>query len=524
MARLTKDGSRGLSMSDLAKKPPLKTLIIPAKDLVQIKAKGVPVTKEGLSNELQSVKQQELLIDSFISQSSRVDQERELERWVPEDDDPGRPELENIFDGHWDRGWDQFRVNETLFGVKSTFDEELYTTKLEKGPQTKELEKEASRIAREIEGEDTRDIHQAEERGIKLLEKFEIDEESRYSSVLRGVDDSGYDDIEDILVDTRNDETFGGGYAGTLQFFPGSGKVNDGAQGSTRSSHMDEGFASSSVTSREVHQSGSDDARQLPVGLLAKDSESAGDIRSYDNQFADHTGTSYSKDDTEVERAQTSKADDSRPSLLPKKESSDRGGLSATATAYAPSLVSSKSQENASSNDQPEGIGSSKVTGTSQAVGSHARTSSSASSTSDSGGGGAAAARGPGLSPTSSMGSLTSEKSTLNPHAKEFKLNPNAKSFIPSQSPLRPASPVADTSFYYSAAAVPPMPVGLGIGPSFAAHQPVIYNPQAAPPPQPYFHPGGPQYGRQMMIGHPQQVLYMPATYTPEMPYKGREY
>lgn len=49
-----------------------------------------------------------------------------------------------------------------LFGVKSTFNEEIYTTKLEKGPQTRELEKLALRIAREIEGEDTQDLHLAE--------------------------------------------------------------------------------------------------------------------------------------------------------------------------------------------------------------------------------------------------------------------------------------------------------------------------------------------------------------------------
>jgi PAB1-binding protein PBP1 len=49
-----------------------------------------------------------------------------------------------------------------LFGVKSTFDEELYTTKLEKGPQMRELEMQALRIAREIEGEETQDLHLAE--------------------------------------------------------------------------------------------------------------------------------------------------------------------------------------------------------------------------------------------------------------------------------------------------------------------------------------------------------------------------
>lgn len=60
------------------------------------------------------------------------------------------------------RSWDQFETNAALFGVKSTFNEDLYTTKLERGPHMRELEKHASRIAREIEGEDTEDLHLAE--------------------------------------------------------------------------------------------------------------------------------------------------------------------------------------------------------------------------------------------------------------------------------------------------------------------------------------------------------------------------
>lgn len=64
---------------------------------------GVPVTRDGLTTDLQREKHQEILIDSYISQSRRVEMERELERWVPDDTDPVCPELENIFDVHWDR-------------------------------------------------------------------------------------------------------------------------------------------------------------------------------------------------------------------------------------------------------------------------------------------------------------------------------------------------------------------------------------------------------------------------------------
>lgn len=51
----------------------------------------------------------------------------------------------------------------------------------------------------------------------------------------------------------------------------------------------------------------------------------------------------------------------------------------------------------------------------------------------------------------------------------EFRLNPNAKSFVPSQSPLRPPSPVNDSSFYFPASmpTVPHhmhgMPVNVGV-------------------------------------------------------------
>lgn len=65
---------------------------------------GVPVTRNGLTNELQHEKQQELMTDSCISRSGHVEVGRELERWVPDDNDLGcRPELENIFDVPWNR-------------------------------------------------------------------------------------------------------------------------------------------------------------------------------------------------------------------------------------------------------------------------------------------------------------------------------------------------------------------------------------------------------------------------------------
>jgi PAB1-binding protein PBP1 len=50
-------------------------------------------------------------------------------------------------------GWDQFAANERLFNVKTSFDEEAYTTRLDRSaPDFKERERKAQQIANEIMG------------------------------------------------------------------------------------------------------------------------------------------------------------------------------------------------------------------------------------------------------------------------------------------------------------------------------------------------------------------------------------
>mmetsp|Transcript_63 Transcript_63/g.171 ORF Transcript_63/g.171 Transcript_63/m.171 type:complete len:570 (-) Transcript_63:18-1727(-) len=89
-------------------------------------------------------------------------------------------------------GWDQFSVNQKLFGYKSTWDETLYTTKLDSTKVTPEMEKEAARLAKEIErGEGggrmgdhiNQNIHVMIERN-QALER-DYDEEELHSSVIR---------------------------------------------------------------------------------------------------------------------------------------------------------------------------------------------------------------------------------------------------------------------------------------------------------------------------------------------------
>jgi hypothetical protein len=62
------------------------------------------------------------------------------------------------------RRWDQFATNRELFGVHTTFDENFYTTPLEKSndPLSRQREREAARIAREIEQSTSKNPHLAE--------------------------------------------------------------------------------------------------------------------------------------------------------------------------------------------------------------------------------------------------------------------------------------------------------------------------------------------------------------------------
>lgn len=78
--------------------------------------------------------------------------------------------------------WDQFKANQELFNVNATFDENLYTTELDKSQIDSKKIAEAERIAREIEKTASTNIHIAEERGHILETDF--DEEDRYSGVL----------------------------------------------------------------------------------------------------------------------------------------------------------------------------------------------------------------------------------------------------------------------------------------------------------------------------------------------------
>lgn len=78
--------------------------------------------------------------------------------------------------------WDQFSANEKKFGVKTTFDENLYTTKLDMKKIDEKRHAEAERIAAEIEGTVSTNIHIATERNQAIA--MDYDDEDLYSGVL----------------------------------------------------------------------------------------------------------------------------------------------------------------------------------------------------------------------------------------------------------------------------------------------------------------------------------------------------
>jgi hypothetical protein len=83
-------------------------------------------------------------------------------------------------------GWDQFAANEKSFGVRSDYDESIYTTAINRNnPDYRRRQAEADRIAREIEGSAPANAHVAEERRAEARQDDAGDEEDKYSGVRR---------------------------------------------------------------------------------------------------------------------------------------------------------------------------------------------------------------------------------------------------------------------------------------------------------------------------------------------------
>ncbi|KAF8206468.1 hypothetical protein K438DRAFT_1669336 [Mycena galopus ATCC 62051] len=130
--------------------------------------------------------------DTDISQKKPAPRERELQAWQPSTDVGLNPQSgggggdDETFGAASKGQWDQFNVNEKLFGVKTSFDEDAYTTKLDRSaPDFKAREREAQRLANEIIGAGTNNPHIAEERN-QNVDDSGANEEDKYGAVVRG--------------------------------------------------------------------------------------------------------------------------------------------------------------------------------------------------------------------------------------------------------------------------------------------------------------------------------------------------
>ncbi|KAI0028781.1 LsmAD domain-containing protein, partial [Vararia minispora EC-137] len=146
--------------------------------------------------------------DTDISQKAPR-RERELQAWTPDglpSSTPSAPPTttsapsaapqhhDDVTFGagaHAAGSWDQFAANERLFGVRAGFDEDVYTTRLDRSAADfKERERRAAAIANEIMGSAPTNPHVAEERVMNLAaaaaDGAGAGEEERYGAVVRG--------------------------------------------------------------------------------------------------------------------------------------------------------------------------------------------------------------------------------------------------------------------------------------------------------------------------------------------------
>ncbi|KAI1922181.1 poly(A)-binding protein binding protein [Ophidiomyces ophidiicola] len=141
------------------------------------------VAVEGVSTSGMVPKEQNAFRTDTDISGNQPGRERELQRWEPGTD----AVVEMSLEASGSAGtWDQFETNARLFGATSSYDENLYTTRIDRSdPSYKRKEAEAARIAREIESTDTDNIHIREERNL-IHPQDDMGEEDKYSGVRRG--------------------------------------------------------------------------------------------------------------------------------------------------------------------------------------------------------------------------------------------------------------------------------------------------------------------------------------------------
>ena len=127
-------------------------------------------------------------VDSQISKKSiNKIKEEKLVKYEIKPEDKNNKYINQTLEDEEDTNWDQFELNKKVYNVISTYDENLYTTKLDKNKITEEDKKFADKIYNEImkTNKDEKNLHILEERGVLQQKDNDMDEEDKYSSVIK---------------------------------------------------------------------------------------------------------------------------------------------------------------------------------------------------------------------------------------------------------------------------------------------------------------------------------------------------
>ena len=148
-----------------------------------------------LSNQIKDNKNKKdiFMMDSQISKNKYIpEKEEKLIKYEIKEEDKNKYLNQQLEDENDEENWDQFELNKKMYNVVSTYDENLYTTKLDKNKITEEDKKYADKLYKEIMGANNKEknVHVLEDRGVKKQKEDELDEEDKYSSVIKNNNDN----------------------------------------------------------------------------------------------------------------------------------------------------------------------------------------------------------------------------------------------------------------------------------------------------------------------------------------------
>ena len=128
------------------------------------------------------------IVDSQIAKKNiNIKKEEKLVKYEIKEEDNNKYLNQKLEDENDDENWDQFELNKKMYNVVSTYDENLYTTKLDKDKISEEEKIIVDKMYKEIMSSDSKekDLQVLEDRGIIKQKEDEFDEEDKYSSVIK---------------------------------------------------------------------------------------------------------------------------------------------------------------------------------------------------------------------------------------------------------------------------------------------------------------------------------------------------